>query len=393
MRILLINLCRRKPGNIKSICLGVVIALITLSCSPAYIEMINYNSAPNVLTANQNFMRTGYQEVTLDDSLELSQEESLRGLPYHSLLSYSNHLMFITHNGFLYFIDHDDFENISNSSLSDGITVAPSVSGSLLFAAVSKGKTGLIAYDILNGNIVWSKPGRYSQSAPVIFDSLVIHATLDGRITAFDKLKGERKWENQQDDKIVNSLALFDQNLIVATQNGVVRNYNVTNGSLNWSLDLDNAVYATPVVNSDHVFIAAYDGTIYQIDLHGGNRITDIELGTEILQTPALDEDNIFIPLADGTIVSLSKSNLKINWKKALDGPSAFAPLLIKNELIAGTTSKRIYRLKKENGALKQMILLEGRPRTQPLIIDQKLYVGYESDYIAAFTAAGDADE
>ncbi|MCB9057160.1 MAG: PQQ-binding-like beta-propeller repeat protein [Calditrichae bacterium] len=364
------------------------------SCKPAYLNKIISEETNNqITTAFRDYLRNGFQQVSLPDSLVFVKEEDLRGLPYHSLLSYSGKLMFITHNGYLYFMDHDDFDDIRKSSLADGITAAPSIFENLMFIPVSKGKKGLLAYDLMTGDTKWEASGRFSQSTPVIYDTLVIHASLDGNIAAFGIQSGKKLWENQLGDKIVNSLTLAESNVIVASQNGIIRSYGAISGSLNWSLTLKESVYATPVANSKYVYICTYSGKIVSINIKTGNRHKEINTKNEILLSPVMDNSHLYIAQASGTIASYSIPDLKITWAKTLDGPYSSTPLLTLKDIFLATTSKHFYRLKKETGEIIMNKELEGRVRTQPVVYQNKLYIGYEPDYIAVFSEPGLSDD
>ena len=366
---------------------------VMISCKPAIIKKIVDDPTDPVLTANHSFTRDNYQQAVLADSLKIIETESLRGLPFHTMLDFSGKIIFTTHNGFLYFIDQDNFDDIRKTELADGITAAPSINNMILFAAVSKGKKGLLAYDMLEGDIIWSKPGRMSQSSPVIYNDLVIHASLDGKIAAFNILSGESLWENQQGDKIVNSMALLGKSLILSTQNGTVRSYNPENGSLNWSVNLEKAVYASPVIDQKNVYIASYDGSVFKIDLMSGNRKGSVHFYREVLSTPAADSSRIYLAQADGTLTAINKDNLKKSWSIRLEGPFSCSPLVTSKEIIAGTAANLFYRINKSNGIIKQVIILDGRLRCQPMIYKDQVYIGYEPDMIAVLAAKDLSDE
>jgi outer membrane protein assembly factor BamB len=363
------------------------------SCQKPYIkEFITQPDKP-IMTANQNFARNGLQEFVFQDSLKWLYSDGLKGLPYASYLQYSGKLIFTTHNGYLYFVSLNDFKNIRKTKIADGIGTTPSIHGKTLFISINKGDEGLVAYNMATGKTKWEIPGFLSQSSPVLTETKVIHASLNGNINAYNLLDGSNIWQIEYEDHILNDLALSENNLIVAGQNGNISNYNPETGVLKWSTQISDGIYASPVVNSQFAYISSYSGSVIQIDLDSGAIKKRINTNTEIYKTPVLDNKCFYAFLANGKILALDKSNLNLKWQQQLESPFSTSPLLGSMEIIAGTDSKKLYRLNKFTGEVIQVLKLEGRPRTQPIYYKNKLYISYEPDFLSVFSTNGESHE
>ncbi len=377
----------------KILLFNLITIFLVISCKKPLIKNFTVHPDPPIITSNLNYTRNGLQAFTITDSLKVVANEDLIGLPFSSYLQYSGELIFTTHNGYLYFVSLNDFDDIRKTNLADGISTAPSIFGKILFLAVSKGEKGLVAYNMNTGKIQWDIPGMLSQSSPIIIDKFVIHASLNGKITAYNLLDGSHSWQFEYDDQIVNNLAMIDNNLIAASQNGKISNYNPKTGELNWSLQINDAIYASPVLNSQYVYISTYTGSIIQIGMKSGEIKNRFESDVEVYLTPALDDNNLYIVLSDGRLIALGQSNLKVKWKKQLDSPFSSSPLVGSNELITGIESKKLHRINKFTGEVIQTIKLEGRPRTQPIYYNNKIYLSYEPDMLAVFSTNGASDD
>jgi len=390
---LIVNCNKTKAMDYSKKLFYILILSVIISCNKPLIKKIIPQPNIPVITANQNFARTGLQDFIIQDSLKITNSEDLSGLPFGSYLQYSGELIFITHNGYLYFVSLNDFDEVRKSHIADGFGTAPSIYGKTLFLAINKGKEGLIAYDMISGKLRWTIPGKLSQSSPVITEKYVIHASLSGSITAYNLLDGKSNWQVEYNDAILNNLALIENTLIAAGQNGTISSYNSETGILNWSLQTEEAIYASPVINSQFVYVATYSGTIIQIDLHSGNIENRFTAGVELYQTPVLDNQSLYIVLANGKMIALDKTNLKTKWQKHLDSPFAASPLLATLDILAGTESKKLYRINKFTGEILQTVKLEGRPRTQPIYYKNKIYLSYEPDILTILSTKEESDE
>ena len=365
------------------------ILLLTISCQPPVIRNFNPDQPKAILTADQSYSRNGFQDFEIHDSLKIVETESLGGLPYFSFLQYSGELIYTTHNGRLYFTNLSDFDDTRKTQMGAGIGTAPTISGSMLYIAVNRGKNGLVAYDMLAGKEKWQLKGELSQSSPIVTNKLVIHASTLGAITAYDTESGERKWRAEIDDRILNNLAFSNNNVIVLTQNGTLRSYNPDSGSLNWSVKLDDAFYASPVIDSTSIFIAGYKGKITKIDLLQGTILNSVQIKTPVYQTPAMDNNYLYVGCGNGQLKAFAIHTMTERWSQQLDGPVTAAPLASASEIILGTASGKLYRVSKTDGQVIQTILLDGRPRSQPVYNNQKIYIAYEPDYLAVLSDRG----
>jgi outer membrane protein assembly factor BamB len=359
--------------------------LILIACLKPHIAQIDIKEEFWSFTANGNFARNGFQKLSFSDTLVEENNIDLSGLPVGSILVLANNLIYTTFNGYLYFSQPSNNNKSRKIRISDGTGTAPTVFENLVFIASNHGNYGLTIYNAREGKIVWEHNGMLSQSAPVIFGNLVIHASLNGHITAFNMYNYTKKWSVEPDDKILNSMALHGENLIVATQNGIIKNYNPENGSLRWSREINSAVYASPVVNEESVFICAYNGEIFRIDLESGDLVNSQKKETPIYITPSLDNQFLYVPLANGHLIAMDKNSLQTVWETNLEGPFSASILVTLDKIIAGTSAARLFILNKKDGSVIQSLKLEGRPKIQPLLFEDKIYISCEPDLLITY--------
>ncbi len=326
------------------------------------------------------YARNNIQNITLPDSLQTSQVESLRGLPWLSLIDYRGELLFTTHNGFLY--SGKGLDDLGKLEVSEGISGIPALLGDTLFVSSARGKNGLVAYNARSGEIIWEKRGLLSESAPLAMDGRVFHAALNGRLIAYDT-NGEQLWENHLEHAIRAPLAGQDGKLVVATADGEVRCYHMQNGTLAWAINLASAVLAAPMIYENNVYLPAYDGSLHAINLDSGERVWRKELGTPIYYSPSGVDGVLYIGLPNRLVLALDAADGNEIWRSELDGPPTAPPLVTDGEVLLGTAQKSLFRLGRENGRKIQRLKLEAKPRSTPRIYGGKLYISMEPDLLA----------
>ncbi|BDG61086.1 outer membrane protein assembly factor BamB family protein [Caldinitratiruptor microaerophilus] len=85
------------------------------------------------------------------------------------------------------------------------------------------GEAGLYALDARDGRVLWSAPGGYGYSTPVLHGGLVAAATGDGTVRAFDPMTGAVRWETRTGlTTFDGALTSFGGSLVLAGLSGQV---------------------------------------------------------------------------------------------------------------------------------------------------------------------------
>lgn len=296
-------------------------------------------------------------------------------------------LFYTTRNGYFYLVDLLTLTDRNRIRLNDGQNSPVALRAPLLFSAAETAGDGLTVYNLQQGKIIKKLPLKDARAAVLLSGDRLIHASLDGTLSALHLPDLEKQWSVLIDQPVHADMRAAEGQLYVVTSQGRVRSYREQDGVLNWSLDVDDAFYARPAYHDGKLFCAAYSGNVYVCDARTGALLTRIPGRVPVYTDPLTDNERLYIPHADGTLAAYSLSTLHKAWRVELHAPFG-APLLVtEGALYSGQLSRRLFIINTATGAIYQEQKLKGRPLSQPVLFNGNLYMCTSPGQIEEFTA------
>lgn len=122
-------------------------------------------------------------------------------------------------------------------------------------------------------------------SRPVLEDGVVYFGGINGRVHAYDALKGTRIWYNGTDGPVLSDPAVHNGVVVVGSDDGHVYWFDAANGTRLARFDAGSPVKTAPAVAGANTFVATETGTVYRL---GGPPPSQPDLVlTGLKQTPA----------------------------------------------------------------------------------------------------------
>jgi outer membrane protein assembly factor BamB len=362
--------------------------IIGLGCSGLKIDNYPQDLDPlnqNFLTAQVNYHRNSVTDQEIDPPLVLNWKRDYLFFPERGLTAAEKIFYFGTGNGYLAAARVRDGKLVGKKNLGEACAVPPTIYAGILYQSFENGKTGLVAYDLRQGKVLWQLPKNLSKSSPLVKDRKVFFLNINGLMQCYNFLTGDLIWNRKIDTQALNSPALDENYLITTGLNGKVAALEYTSGVVVWEKSVRDAILADPVINAGCVYLVTYRGKFYIFNLKNGNAIDSLHFDIPVYYAPVIDQTMIFVPLSDGQLVAIDRQSLEINWKFQADGPWAASPLVTKKYIYATGLDEKFYILIKKSGTLAQEIPLSGRARSTPVIIDDKILLTCENTTVLAY--------
>jgi len=363
---------------------AVLVTLFT-ACQKPFIPAQRTPSPGLPFTALVDYRRSNYLPMPYPDSLALLQKISLNGAPVSTLLRSGDHLLFATLQGYLYSLNTHKFSARYKTRLAKAVSTAPAYRQGLLALAAEKGTYGLSVYDLLHQHSLWREEGQLSRSSPIILDSLLLHLSLQGELSAFNLHSGKRLWHTSTGHKVFSDAAGDEHLIVVVSRDGRLQAFTPHDGALLWQLPLQGSFYVPPLLNKSVIFVAAYSGRCWAVQRSSGKILWEFSTASPILAPLAADEERLYVIPADGLCRALNIASGQEIWSYRLPAPLSAAPLVTSGKLWLGTSQKTLVALDKYSGRLLQNIELPGRPLTAPLLVDDKVFIGCEYRTLAVY--------
>lgn len=373
---------------IKRLFLLAVCGLILASCNKLRIRDFPEENEPfaqPLLTLQNNFQRNALSAEELAPPLVEEWEESLPSLPSRGFSASGNYLVFGMTNGYLAALDLEDGRFLGKKNLGDACPAPPTIYSSVAFQSFETGKSGLIAYNLQTGVVLWEIRDQFSTSSPVLVDERLFHQTAAGLVFCLKYQDGTMLWQKYTGHAVRNSLAYADDTLISAGSDGTVTAIGHRTGSTVWQNVMKGSLFADPVIADSLVYIADYAGDLTTIQLKTGKIVARTRLETPLYCGPTVDASYIYIGLSDGRFVAMDKTSFKIRYTFKGQGPISSPPLVSDAYIYFTTLANHLYILKKSDGKLLQDIEFDGRARSTPIIKNNILVIASDAKVAYAY--------
>ena len=335
-------------------------------------------------TASINYQRNTFSDNEIAPPLIQDWDETLIALPNGGFTSAGNWLFFGTSNGYLGAASLEDGDMKGRRNLGDACATPPSIWNNYIYQPYEDGTSGLIAYDIVNGDKIWQIDDQLSSSSPVIIDNRIFHQTVNSMVFCLNRDTGEMLWQKYLNQKVRNSLAFSNGILVTASMSGTITALSPFTGGTVWSIELKNPIFADPVIVDNTIYVVTYAGNLYAIDLNRGQIIRKRNFNLPLYYGPAIDRHNIYLGLSDGRMVMLDTATFSVLYTFAGEGPVSGPPLITKSYVYYTTLSKFLYILARSDLELLQDMEFDARLRSTPLIKNGKLVIVCENNRVIA---------
>jgi outer membrane protein assembly factor BamB len=365
-----------------------LILLLIFGCSRLRIRelQINVNTLElPYLTSQVTNQRNAFGNEELVPPLIKDWEEDYISLPNRGFTAVDNWLFFGTSNGYLAAADLVNGELKGKKNLGDSCPTPPTVYGNILYQTFEVGSHGMIAYDVVDGDDIWSVKNYHSKSSPIAVNKKVYYQSINGHIFCFNYLTGEKIWSKKFPSQIRNSPAYVENLIITAGLNGSVMAHEFTSGVTVWQAKFDASFMADPVIYDDQLYLCSHNGDLYVLDVYSGVVLHHQKFEMPIYNSPTVDNKQVYLALSNGNLIALNRATFNQIWIFEATGPIADAPLVTQSYVYFATLAKHLYVLDNQDGRLLQDIVLEGRARSTPIIKDGRLVLACENKKVVTY--------
>lgn len=233
-----------------------------------------------------------------------------------------------------------------------------------------------------DGTESWRAPlPEFTVASPaVVGGDLVVVASSDGTVQAYDAATGSIAWTVRLDDDVWASPVVGPSRLLyVATASGSVYALDASDGAEQWRQQLPDEILATPALHDGRLYIVDFGGRVLVADAATGREVSRMGLPTDVISSPAIDADGIlYVGGIDGRVYAVEPLARQLAWVTSVGGELISSPALgAEGPVYIGSTDRRVVALSKDSG--QQLWSKDvGAPVFSSPVLDaaDRLYVG-----------------
>ena len=288
-------------------------------------------------------------------------------------------------NGWIYLFDKQLGKEVGHISLRGSIIGTPAAKDTLLFVPLSSSVTSLIAINMKDAKIRWTKDTGPIESAILIDGDFLYSATLSGNIFCTGLEDSATVWTNALPKQIHSSPVSDGERIILGCDDGAVYAFDKAKGEQTWKFKTNEAVMAAPIIHDGIVFVGSLDKTFYALRSQTGEMLWKRFVDAPVYAPATADEHSLYIGTSGGKLLSIDQKSGNVNWSFQNRSVIDTAPVITDHFIICCGLDKMIRVLDRATGAQVWEFETEGKIRTSPIMLNDVFIVLSENGEIYTF--------
>lgn len=276
------------------------------------------------------------------------------------------------------------------------------VDGDVVYAALSTGQ--VVALDAARGDEIWAYPLQQQEGGfgcsppwaasengdgpldavyglPALTDELVLVASYDHHLYAFERASGRRVWDFVAGEAVIGGATVYDGVVYFGASDYRVYALGAATGESVWDAPFATGhwIWGAPAVDSERVYVGSMDHCVYGIDRQTGVEEWRYDVGGSVPGSVTLADGLLFVGSVDKHLYALRASDGTELWKRPV-GHWVWGEALVHDGYVyACSLDGKVHALAVGDGSPRwDALAVEGALRAGPALLDGELVVGTE---------------
>lgn len=257
--------------------------------------------------------------------------------------------------------------------------------------ALGTAAPGVVVLRQSDGQILWHADVSSDVLAtPVIAAHHVVVKTIDGRLYAFDRQTGEKKWvvDHGSPHLILKASAspqAVGDKLVVGFSDGSLALFDLRSGRQLWQRNLAYAqgasdverlvdIDADPIIDQEVIYLASYQGYVGAWSLLDGQALWTKP--SSVYKNMTMDADTLYMTDSHDVVWALDRRTGFVRWKQnGLKARMVTGPAVESGQVIVGDRMGVLHVIDARTGAFIARTTLKAGIEMLPVVSQQEVYV------------------
>lgn len=220
---------------------------------------------------------------------------------------------------------------------------------------------------------------------PAVTDDLILVASYDQHLYAFERATGRKVWSFAAQGAIIGGPAVYEGTVYFGSSDRHVYAVELTTGRPVWDAPFEtgNWVWSTPAVDAERVYVGSMDHYVYALNRLTGVLVWKRDVGGSVPGSAALAEGALYVGGVDKQLHALRAEDGQELWARPVGHWVMGEPLVHKGIVYVATLDGKVHALKATDGAPAwEPVALGSAVRAGPVLWQDKLIVVTESGVV-----------
>lgn len=287
----------------------------------------------------------------------------------------------------------------------------------------------------IEGGVVWkAKVSNEIKTPAVVSNGVVVVATTDGRVAAFDLKNGEKRWERNGTSRIERAPTVDHNTVYVYLEEGWMHGLDLRTGETRWRTDLGNdllgvsrsvvvdgilyisagVTYAMdtssgeirwqvdPETGDPRRGFAVHDGRIFMggtayaeaLDAEDGQQVWTADIGTRVWGL-ATSSDDVYISIGPpNEVKAFSTETGDRQWTFSITEEErnilVASPIVMDETIVAADWDCNVAAASKADGSVQWRYSVDGKLLHHPVACGDRVYLPTDQEVVALSMSSGE---
>ncbi len=198
-----------------------------------------------------------------------------------------------------------------------------------------------------------AQPLEATYGAPVVVDDALLAASLDGKLRAFDREKGDLLWELQLEGGVIGGLTVRDGIAYLGTNEDLVYAVDLATREFVWAEPFHTQGWAwgAPAVDAERLYIGSMDHHVYALDRATGTALWTFNTSGAYPRAGGPGGRGGVPCSVDQKVYAVDAATGQLVWEHSVDHWVMGQPLVLDGYVYVASLNGRVHALSVADGS------------------------------------------
>jgi len=261
----------------------------------------------------------------------------------------------------------------------------PVFSDSMACFGLSPKRNRIYAYNLVSGEVDWSRHLKDAVSGPIIVSNHLIVGSAEGKLCCLDLMDGTSKWEFESEGRFTAPVSFGEGVLFQPADHGFMHVVLAEDGDEMYVVELNEPITGTVAVGDGSFYFADIHGSVQARRVEDGSEIWSVDLDSPVWTSPVISGDRLIVANSGGDIVAMDIAFGQELWVYKGREVLRASPLATGKFVLAGSMGGLLVVLDANDGSLMDSTRLKGAIEFGPITDGNHVFVTTQKGRIACF--------
>lgn len=346
-----------------------VLVFILVACGGAlHLSQNQYNAVENPVFRAEKIDKYQLRNMPVGDPVFLDDR----------------HSAWVSAQGEVLIFDHEKNKEVRHFSGKNDVSEMSYPGGSSFYwIEEEQNEHHLTRFGFTLDDELWRERCQPTVVKPVVADSVVVVAGMNGQVVARDTANGRERWKTSLQERVFVQPVQFGTDILVLTDEGNLYAIHHASGEIRWKEPFRRTILSQ-TLDAGSLYLGGFDGGMIRYDIVDRSIRWTVKTAHQVRNAPLIQDGRVIWVNSGGEVLTIDQQTGEHTQLVDLSTPVAGSPAVTEQGYLIAGIDNTLYHVDFSDGGFLNSIEFEGRLRSSPFYFRDHWYVTMEDRWIYA---------